>query len=205
MACCDHNIDENILKVKNFRKILWIVFAVNFLMFIVEFGTAFYANSVSLQADALDFLGDAVTYGVTLMVLGSSLRVRASVALLKGISMGGLGIWIFARTFWNMSENIIPIASLMGTIGLVALIANVFSALLLYKYRGGDSNMRSIWLCSRNDAIGNLAILIAASGVFTLKSGWPDFIVALLMASLSTIASIQIIKQASSELKTVAE
>lgn len=205
MACCDHDIDEKELKVKSFRNILWIVFAINLLMFFVEFGTAFYANSVSLQADALDFLGDAATYGITLLVLGSSLRMRASAAIFKGFSMGALGLWIFARTFLNMSEGIIPIAGLMGMVGLIALIANVVSALLLYKFRSGDSNMRSVWLCSRNDAIGNLAIIIAASGVFTLSSGWPDFIVALLMASLSTVASIQIIKQASSELRAVAE
>lgn len=203
MACCDHDIDEEELKVSGFRKVLWIVFFINIVMFVVEFGTAFYANSVSLQADALDFLGDSMTYGVTLLVLGSSLKVRASVAMLKGISMGVLGMWIFARTFTNASEAIVPLASVMGTIGFIAFVANVVSALLLYKYRSGDSNMRSIWLCSRNDAIGNLAIMIAATGVFATNTGWPDFVVAILMASLSTLASFQIIKQASHELKTV--
>lgn len=203
MACCDHDINEEELKVSKFRNVLWIVFVINFVMFIVEFSTAFYANSVSLQADALDFLADTMTYGVTLMVLGSSLRMRASVAMLKGISMGVLGIWIFARTFTNASEAIVPLASVMGTVGIVALLANAVSALMLYKFRSGDSNMRSIWLCSRNDAIGNVAIIIAASGVFAMNSGWPDFIVAILMATLSTLASFQIIRQASSELKTV--
>ncbi len=202
MACCEHDIDEKELKVQKFRTVLWIVFSVNLLMFIVEFFTAFFANSVSLQADALDFLADSITYGVTLMVLSSSLKVRARVAMLKGISMGVLGLWIFARAFLNMSEDIVPLAAVMGSIGLIALIANVFSALILFKFRQGDSNMRSIWLCSRNDAIGNLAIMIAASGVFALNSGWPDFIVAILMASLSSVASFQIIKQASSELAT---
>lgn len=203
MACCDHDIDEEELKIGKFRTVLWIVFVINFVMFIVEFATAFYANSVSLQADALDFLADTMTYGVTLLVLGSSLRMRASVAMLKGISMGVLGMWIFARTFANASEGIVPLAGVMGTVGIVALIANVVSALLLYKFRSGDSNMRSIWLCSRNDAIGNVAIIIAASGVFAMNSGWPDFVVATLMATLSTVASFQIIRQASSELKTV--
>lgn len=203
MACCDHHIDEEELKVSKFRKVLWIVFVINLLMFVVEFGTAFYARSVSLQADALDFLADAMTYGVTLLVLGSSLRMRASVAMLKGVSMGVLGIWIFARTFANAQDAIVPLAGVMGTVGLVALVANVVSALLLYKFRSGDSNMRSIWLCSRNDAIGNIAIMIAASGVFAMNSGWPDFIVAILMATLSVVASFQIIRQASAELKTV--
>ncbi|MBL4602732.1 MAG: cation transporter [Emcibacteraceae bacterium] len=203
MACCDHDIDEDDLKVNKFRNALWIVFVINLLMFVVEFSSAFFANSVSLQADAMDFLADAMTYGVTLLVLGSSLRVRASVAMLKGISMGVLGIWIFGRTFVNAQEAIVPMAEIMGSIGLIALVANVISALLLYKFRSGDSNMRSIWLCSRNDAIGNVAIVMAASGVFAMNSGWPDFIVASLMATLSMIASFQIIKQASSELKTV--
>ncbi|MBT6032881.1 MAG: cation transporter [Kordiimonadaceae bacterium] len=203
MACCDHHIPEEELKVKSFRNILWIVFVINLIMFVVEFSTAFFANSVSLQADALDFLADSMTYGVTLMVLGSSLRMRATVAMLKGISMGVLGLWIFARTYANASEAVVPLAQVMGTVGLIALIANVVSAVLLYKFRGGDSNMRSIWLCSRNDAIGNIAIMIAASGVFAMNSGWPDFIVAILMATLSTVASYQIIKLARYELKMV--
>ena len=203
MACCDHDIHEEELKVSKFRTILRIVFIINLVMFIVEFATAFFANSVSLQADALDFLADSMTYGITLLVLGSSLRMRASVAMLKGISMGVLGMWIFARTYTNASEAIVPLAGVMGTVGIVALIANAVSALLLYKFRSGDSNMRSIWLCSRNDAIGNIAIIIAASGVFAMNSGWPDFIVAILMATLSTVASFQIIRQASTELKTV--
>lgn len=203
MACCEHHIDEDELKVSKFRMVLWVVLAINLVMFVVEFGTAFFAQSVSLQADALDFMADAMTYGVTLLVLGSSLKVRATVAMLKGISMGVLGLWIFARTYVNAQDAIIPLASVMGTIGFVALIANVVSALLLYKFRSGDSNTRSIWLCSRNDAIGNVAIMIAASGVFAMNSGWPDFIVAVLMATLSLVASVQIIKQASAELKTV--
>lgn len=203
MACCEHHIHEEELKVNSFKRVLWIVFIINLIMFLVEFGTAFYANSVSLQADALDFLADSMTYGVTLLVLGSSLKVRASVALLKGISMGILGLWIFMRTFTNAAEAIVPLASVMGTIGVIALIANIISAILLFKFRSGDSNMRSIWLCSRNDAIGNCAIIIAASGVFATNTGWPDYIVAVLMAILSIVASIQIIKQASSELKTV--
>ncbi|HPF46030.1 MAG: cation transporter [Alphaproteobacteria bacterium] len=203
MTCCDHDIHEKDLKVDAFRNALWIAFIINLAMFFVEFGTAFFANSVSLQADALDFLSDSITYGVTLLVLGSSLRIRASVALLKGASMGILGLWIFVRTVMNAQDAIVPLAGVMGTIGLIALAANVISAVLLFKFRGGDSNMRSIWLCSRNDAIGNIAIVIAASGVFATNTGWPDFIVAVMMAGLSSIASFQIIKQAMSELKTI--
>jgi Co/Zn/Cd efflux system component len=114
-----------------------------------------------------------------------------------------LGLWIFARTTLNAQDAIVPLAEIMGAVGIVALIANVLSAVLLFKFRSGDSNMRSIWLCSRNDAIGNIAIVVAASGVFALESGWPDFIVAVLMATLSLVASIQIIKQARRELAVV--
>lgn len=203
MACCEHHIDEEDLKVSKFRNVLWIVLIINLLMFVVEFGTAFFAKSVSLQADALDFMADSMTYGVTLLVLGHSLRMRATVAMLKGISMVVLGIWILARTFVNAQDAIVPLAGVMGAVGLVALVANVVSALLLYKFRSGDSNMRSIWLCSRNDAIGNIAIMIAASGVFAINNGWPDFIVAILMATLSLIAGFQIIRQASFELKAI--
>jgi Co/Zn/Cd efflux system component len=200
MACAHDHISDEELDRNVFRKVLWIVFLINALMFVVEFGSAFFANSVSLQADALDFLADAATYGITLMVLGSSVRIRSSAALLKGLSMGILGVWIFARTIYNASENIIPLADVMGSIGFAALIANVVCAILLYKHRSGDSNMRSVWLCSRNDAIGNIAIMIAASGVFAMNSGWPDFVVASLMATLAIISSYQIIKQAVREL-----
>jgi Co/Zn/Cd efflux system component len=200
MACAHDHISDEELDRNVFRKVLWIVFLINALIFVVEFGSAFFANSVSLQADALDFLADAATYGITLMVLGSSVRIRSSAALLKGLSMGILGVWIFARTIYNASENIIPLADVMGSIGFAALIANVVCAILLYKHRSGDSNMRSVWLCSRNDAIGNIAIMIAASGVFAMNSGWPDFVVASLMATLAIISSYQIIKQAVREL-----
>jgi Co/Zn/Cd efflux system component len=192
MACAHDHISDEELDRNVFRKVLWIVFLINALMFVVEFGSAFFANSVSLQADALDFLADAATYGITLMVLGSSVRIRSSAALLKGLSMGILGVWIFARTIYNASENIIPLADVMGSIGFAALIANVVCAILLYKHRSGDSNMRSVWLC--------ITIMIAASGVFAMNSGWPDFVVASLMATLAIISSYQIIKQAVREL-----
>lgn len=199
-GCCDHDFHEDELQIKSFRRVLWVVLIINAVMFVAEFATAFYASSVALQADALDFLGDAVTYGITLMVLGSALRIRAYAALLKGLSMGLLGLWVYGRTIVYMLEGSIPVAEMMGTVGLVALVANAVSAFLLYRYRAGDSNMRSIWLCSRNDAIGNLAIIIAASGVFVLDTGWPDFIVASIMATLSVSASYQIIRQARAEI-----
>jgi len=138
---------------------------------------------------------------VTLMVLNSALRTRAIVAMLKGISMGVLGLWVLYRAFYYMISGDIPIAEAMGVMGGIAFVANVVCAWLLFHYRSGDSNMQSVWLCSRNDALGNLAIIIAASGVFATGTGWPDFIVAMIMAGLAISASIQIVKQARLEMK----
>jgi Co/Zn/Cd efflux system component len=201
VAGCNHDIGAEQLKIVSFERALWAVLMINIVMFFAEFSSAFVAGSVALQADALDFLGDAATYAITLMVLGSSIRVRAGAAMLKGVSMGMLGIWVFVRTAFNVMEGSVPLHEVMWTMGIIAFVANVVSALILYRYRGGDSNMRSVWLCSRNDAIGNLAIIVAASGVFVLSSGWPDFIVAVIMAVLALTASYQIIRQAYSEMK----
>ena len=200
MAGCNHKISQENLETVSFKRALWAVLLINAVMFFVEFSAAFVAGSVALQADSLDFLGDAVTYGVTLLVLGSSLKIRARTAMLKGISMGALGLWVYGRTISHIIEGSTPSYDVMWTMGILAFIANLVSAALLYRYRTGDSNMRSIWLCSRNDAIGNLAIIIAASGVFILSSGWPDFIVASIMASLSVTAAYQIIRQSYGEL-----
>ena len=189
-GCCDHDhIDHQALQVKSFRRALWLVLLINGIMFIAEFSSAFFAGSVALQADALDFLGDTVTYAITLMAMSYSLKVRASVALFKGLSLGILGLWIYGQTIYFIFNGQVPSYEIMGTMGVIAFTANVVSALLLYRYRVGDSNMQSVWLCSRNDAIGNLAILLAASGVFATGSGWPDFIVATVMATLSVTAS----------------
>lgn len=202
VGCCDHDhIDQEALKVTSFRRVLWLALVINAIMFVAEFSSAFFAGSVSLQADALDFLGDTVTYALTLMALGFSLQVRAKVALFKGISLGVLGLWVYGQMFYYLLNDQIPSYEIMGVMGIIAFLANLFSAVLLYRYRVGDSNMQSVWLCSRNDAIGNLAIIVAASGVFATGSGWPDFAVATIMASLSVTASYRIIKLATQEMR----
>ena len=194
-GCCDHDdIDHAALQVASFRKALWVVLLINGVMFVAEFTSAFYAGSVSLQADALDFLGDTVTYAITLMAMGYSLKIRAKVALLKGVSLGMLGLWVYGQMLYYLLNDQMPSYEIMGAMGVIAFVANVVSALLLYRFRVGDSNMQSVWLCSRNDAIGNLAIIVAASGVFATGSAWPDFIVATIMATLSVTASYRIIK-----------
>ncbi len=186
----------------SYRRVLWIALVINASMFAVELIAGWQARSVSLQADALDFFGDATTYAVTLIVLGMSARWRTGAGMAKGISLGVFGIWVMATTIIRYYEAEPPVAEVMGAIGLLALAANVFCAFLLYKFRAGDSNMRSVWLCSRNDAIANVAVVAAGVGVWATQSAWPDLIVGGGIALLSLSAAASIIKQAMGEFKT---
>ncbi len=185
-----------------FRRALWIVLAINAAMFGVEMISGLFAHSVSLQADALDFLGDSANYILTLMVLSMSMRWRSGAALIKGATMGLFGLWVIGQAAWNLYYGALPGAFVMGSIGLLALAANVASAGLRYTFSSGNANMRSVWLCSRNDAIGNVAVMLAAGGVFSLGSAWPDLLVALVMAGLALSSSVLIIRQATSELRS---
>lgn len=170
-------------------------------MFLVEIVAGLMAGSVSLQADALDFLGDVANYGVSLFVIGLALRYRARAALIKGLTMGLFGLWVIGATVWHAYHATIPHAIAMGEVGFAALIANAAVFVLLWTYRKGDSNMRSVWLCSRNDVIGNFAVLLAALGVFGTGTGWPDVIVAGLMASLGIQGAVQVVGHALEELR----
>lgn len=183
-----------------FRRVLWTVLAINATMFAVEMVSGLFAHSTSLQADALDFLGDSASYALTLMVLSMSMRWRSGAALVKGATMGLFGLWVVGQAMWNLYYGTLPGAFVMGSIGFLALIANVASAALLYAFRSGNANMRSVWLCSRNDAIGNVAVIVAAGGVFSLGSAWPDLVVALVLAGLALSSSVLIIRQAAGEL-----
>lgn len=185
-----------------YRRVLWFALVANLAMFFVEILASLKADSMALQADALDFFGDAVNYGITLFVLGMAMRFHSYAALFKGFSMGLFGAWVIYNAIMRAISGSVPEPMTMGGIALLALFVNVGVALMLYAYRNGDSNMRSIWLCSRNDAIGNLAVLAAAGGVFALGSRWPDLLVAVLIASLSLTAAVQVIRQAMSELST---
>lgn len=188
-------------KTGKFRKVVWIALAVNFGMFCYEFGASFLADSSALKADALDFLGDSANYAIGLFVLSRSIQFRASASLLKGFTMAGFGLWVIGSAGWSATFGASPVAETMGWVGFLALIANVSVAVLLYEFREGDSNMKSVWLCSRNDAIGNVAVMIAAAAVYFTRSMWPDLIVAGLMAYLGISASIQVIRAAREELK----
>jgi Co/Zn/Cd efflux system component len=184
-----------------YRRILWIALIVNFAMFGVEIGAGFQSGSVSLLADAIDFFGDAANYAVTLVVLSMGLVWRARAALLKAASMLVFGVFVLGRALWVATQGGTPEALTMGSIGLLALIANVGVAALLYAYREGDANMRSVWLCSRNDAIGNVAVMLAALGVFGTGSAWPDLAVAVVMAVLAISGGYAVFRQARRELR----
>jgi len=188
-------------QVAAYRRVLWIVIAINFSMFLVEIVAGLMAQSVALQADAIDFFGDSFTYFITLLVLGMSLRWRASAAIFKGVTMGIFGLWVIGNAVYNAMLGTVPTAVIMGSVGFAALIANVVSAAILYQYREGDANMRSVWLCSRNDAISNVAVICAGLAVGITATGWPDYGVAAIMAFLELSACYQILKRAFGELK----
>ncbi len=200
--CCpqEPSQTENYKDVK-YRRILWIALSINLVMFLIEVIAGFTAGSVSLQADALDFLSDAINYGISIFVVGMILRYRSIAALIKGLSMGFFGVWVLGAAIWHGLNGTLPDAMTIGAIGFLALLANVICAVLLWTYRSGDSNMKSVWLCSRNDAIGNVIVICAALGVFGTNTGWPDIIVATIMAFLALQAAKQIIQASLNELK----
>ncbi len=185
-----------------YKRVLWIVIFINAAMFIVEMSAGKLAGSQALQADALDFLGDALTYGLSLAVIGMSLKVRSTAALLKGMSLLLMGLWVFGSTVYQILILGVPRAEIMGLIGLLALAANLASVLLLMRYKDGDANVRSVWLCSRNDAIGNVAVMIASFAVFLTASAWPDLIVAMIMAGLFLRSAQLILVQAWQEYRS---
>jgi len=182
--------------------VLWTVLVINAVMFVVEIGAGLAAGSASLQADALDFLGDAGNYIISLAVLSMALRYRAMAALAKGLTMGAFGLWVVGTVVWHAAMGTVPEPITMGIVGVAALIANAACAVLLYAYRDGDANMQSVWICSRNDVLGNLAVLLAALGVFGTGTGWPDLVVAAIMASLALQGATIVVRQAGLEFKS---
>jgi Co/Zn/Cd efflux system component len=185
-----------------YKRVLWTVILINAAMFVTEIVAGHLARSQALQADALDFLGDTVTYGLSLAVIGASLRTRATAALFKGLSLSVMGAWVLGSTVYHVLVLGLPRAEIMGGTGLLALAANVASVLLLMRYKDGDANVRSVWLCSRNDAIGNIVVTLAAGAVWWTASAWPDLIVAALMAGLFLSSAVQILRQALAEYRS---
>lgn len=202
-SCCEHDHDHEHLKATDtprYRRVLWVALALNAGMFAVEIGAGFRSGSVSLLADAIDFFGDAANYAVTLAVLSMGLAWRARAAVLKGLSMVGFGLFVAGKTLWSATQGLPPEALTMGLVGALALGVNVAVALMLYAFREGDANMRSVWLCSRNDAIGNVAVMLAALGVFGTGTAWPDLAVAAVMAALALSGGWSVLRQARGEL-----
>ncbi len=201
--CCNHDHEHEHLSAADsprYRRILWIALALNAAMLVVEIGAGFRSGSGSLLADAIDFFGDAANYGVTLAVLSMGIVWRARAALLKGASMLAFGVFVAGKTAWSATQGVPPEALTMGLVGAMALAVNVVFAVMLYAFREGDANMRSVWLCSRNDAIGNVAVMLAALGVFGTGTAWPDLLVAAVMAYLAISGGWSVLRQARGEL-----
>jgi Co/Zn/Cd efflux system component len=186
----------------NLKRVLWIALVLNFTMFVVEFGLSFSAESQSLKADSLDFLGDSINYVISLFVIGLSLQTKAKASMFKAITMGFFGIWVAVQIVIGFFTETMPDSQTMTSLGLIGLAVNAFVTFLLYQFREGDSNMQSVWLCSRNDAIGNIAVIFAALAVGYYKASWPDLIVAGLMAYLSLSATFTILRIAKAELNS---
>jgi Co/Zn/Cd efflux system component len=184
-----------------YRRALWVALVVNALMFGVEIVASWSSGSLSLLADSIDFFGDAANYALSLVVVGMVLSVRAKAALLKAACMAGFGLFVLGQALWRLRSGAAPEALTMGVVGSIALLANVGVAWMLYRFRTGDAQMRSVWLCSRNDAIGNLAVLAAALGVFGTGTAWPDLVVAAVMGVLALTASRTVWRQARAELR----
>ncbi len=202
MPCCsDETCASNSAAAGRYRTVLWTVLAINAAMFLIEIVAGFAAGSVALQADALDFFADAANYGISLFVLGMTLRWRATAALIKGSSMGAFGFWVIGNVVWHALHGTVPSWTTMGGVGIAALVANLICFGLLYAWRDGDANMRSVWICSRNDVVANLAVLAAALGVFGTGTGWPDIIVAGVMAFLAIQGASVIVHQSLREFR----
>ena len=198
--CCE-NIDSEHTLDDKYRRVLWVILVINALMFIVELASGLYSGSQSLLADSIDFFGDSAMYGISLYVFNKSLQERARASIIQGSMMGMYGIVIVASTIYKIFVVGVPQAEIMGIVGFLALFANVYSAFLLFKYRRGDSNRQSVWISSVNDAIANIAIILAGAGVFITSSKFPDLFVAFIIASIEIRGSLKILKQAKGELK----
>jgi Co/Zn/Cd efflux system component len=205
--CCSHHhvvdVGADPARQATYRQVLWFALVINLGMFLVEILASVAASSASLQADAVDFLGDTANYAISLFVLGMALRYRATAALIKGLTMGAMGLSVVVTIGWHVTHATVPEAVTMGAVGFAALVANAVVFGLLWAYRTGDANMRSVWLCSRNDVLGNLAVLLAALGVFGTGRGWPDLIVAAIMAVLALQGAWAVVIQAMAELRAI--
>ncbi len=202
MNCCDAQASRDQLLDERFRRVLIIALVVNAAMFVVETFASRVGDSMSLQADALDFFSDAANYAISLFVLARSLQARARASMIKGLSMAVFGVWVIASALYRVFEGSSPEPVTMSAIAVLALAANLGVAALLFRHRGGDSNRESVWLCSRNDAIGNVAVVFAAGGVYVTQAHWPDLVVAFVIAGLFLVSALRVVRLAREELRS---
>ncbi len=185
-----------------YRRVLWVALALNALMFVVELAASWQSGSVSLMADSIDFFGDAANYALSLAVLGMAMSVRSKAALFKAACMGAFGVFVLGKALWNLHSGVPPEPATMGIVGVAALAVNAGVAWMLYAFRTGDANMRSVWICSRNDALGNLAVMLAALGVLGTGNAWPDLLVASVMGVLALTGAFTVLAHAREELRS---
>lgn len=196
---CSAEAPSTVLDSPAWRRVLWIALLVNAGFFVAEIIAGVVAGSAALQADALDFLGDSANYAISLGVAGMALTWRSRAAVVKGGTLIIFALWVLGSAVWHIAQGTLPRASVMGAVGVAAMIANGSVAMMLFRFRTGDANMRSVWICSRNDVIGNVAVMLAAFGVFGTGTGWPDAVVAAIMAGLGFSGGYQIVRQARQE------
>jgi len=201
-ACCS-SVRSDLTNSPNWRRALWIALLINAGFFVAEFAAGAAAGSAALQADALDFFGDATNYAISLGVAGMAIAWRSRAAVAKGSTLITFALWVLGSTAWHVFYGTLPRAEVMGVVGIAALVANGGVAFMLYRFRAGDANMRSVWICSRNDAIGNATVLLAALGVFGTGTGWPDIIVAMIMGGLGLWGGWQIVSHGRRELRSM--
>ena len=202
--CCSHDSSVSSAVDPRYRKALWVALVLNALMFVVELGASWASGSVSLMADSIDFFGDAANYGISLAVLAMAASARSKAALFKAATMGLFGVFVLGKAIYNLQAGVTPEPVTMGAVGFAALVVNAGVAAMLFRFRAGDANMRSVWICSRNDAIGNVAVMLAALGVFGIGSAWPDLAVAGVMGVLAISGARTVLKQARIELGAAA-
>jgi Co/Zn/Cd efflux system component len=202
-SCCTHGCSSAAAPAADprWRKALWVALALNAAMFVVELGASWAAHSVSLLADSIDFFGDAGNYAISLAVLGMTPSARSRAALFKAACMGAFGVFVLGKALWNAQSGVLPEPMAMGAVGFLALAVNAGVALMLYRFRSGDANMRSVWICSRNDALGNVAVMLAALGVFGTGKAWPDLAVAGVMGLLALSGAWSVTRMARAELR----